>query len=142
MTRHVPTLTTGTRSTWTTQDRLRRFVRMRRTLCKQTLELGREIVRILITIISNICSFIFIILYIGLYFIILTIYMSWCLSMYCPDWCICTGTALGLRLAEDDASTPKHTGSFKSFLQIVILLYAFVGKCDWLELRIFESKCY
>jgi len=58
--------------------------------------------------------------------------MSYYLSLYLPDSCTGAGTLLYLGLPEDGALAPKHVVFSEIYLQFVMLLCAFVGKCDWL----------
>jgi hypothetical protein len=47
-------------------------------------------------------------------------------------WCL---YSLYLRLPMDGALVPKHVWVFKTYVQCVIILCAFVCKCDWLLLE-------
>ena len=47
-----------------------------------------------------------------------------------PHWCICGCNSSCLRLPEDGTSVLKCVGVIKIYVQSVILLHAFVGKCD------------
>ena len=52
--------------------------------------------------------------------------------LYFLDWCIVACTPFCLRFSEDCTLVPKHVEIFKTYVQFVILLCAFVGKCGWL----------
>jgi hypothetical protein len=41
---------------------------------------------------------------------------------------------LYLKCPEDGIFAPKHVGFFKPYIQLVILLRAFVGECDYLRI--------